>query len=195
MKKSLLTGVSMVVLGLTLTGCSLFPKANGIILYGDEQQITDSLDQEKENLIEEEQFTIKLADEEEQRIMIMNEETAHALIEKGLIMKVKNANESEAISSIPELAQGESILFAKEVRNEISIEGQSFDVKYEANNIIGDGRIYVDMFLIVDDTDWPSIKGKEKTLAIMEYKSDPSDRMGLFDVEGTQLVKISEYIE
>lgn len=182
----------MVVLGLTLTGCSLFPKANGIILYGDEQQITDSLDQEKENLIEEEQFTIKLADEEEQRIMIMNEETAHALIEKGLIMKVKNANESEAISSIPELAQGESILFAKEVRNEISIEGQSFDVKYEGNNIIGDGRIYVDMFLIVDDTDWLSIKGKEKTLAIMEYKSDPSDRMGLFDVEGTQLVKISE---
>lgn len=48
--------------------------------------------------------------------------------------------------------------------NEISIEGQSFDVKYEGNNIIGDGRTYVDMFLIVDDTDWPSIKGKEKNL-------------------------------
>ena len=192
MKKSLLTGVSMVVLGLIVTGCSLFPKANGIILYGDEQQITDSLDQEKENLIEEEQFKIKLNEEKEQRIMIMNEETAHALIEKGLIMEVKNANKSEAIGSIPELSEGESILFAKEERNEISIEGQSFDVKYEGNNIIGDGRIYVDMFLIVDDKDWPSIKGEEKTLAIMEYKSDPSDRMGLFDVEGTQLVKISE---
>lgn len=192
MKRILLTSVSMIVLGLTLTGCSLFPKANGIILYGDEQQIADSLDQEKENLVEEEQFTIKLSEEEEQRIMIMNEETAHALIEKGLIMEVKNVNESEAVSSLPTLAQGQSILFAKEKMNEISIEGQSFDVKYEGNNIIGDGRTYVDMFLIVDDTDWPSIKGKEKTLAIMEYKSDPSDRMGLFDVEGTQLVKISE---
>ena len=73
-------------------------------------------------------------------------------------------NESEAVSSIPTLVQGQSILFAKEKMNEISIEGQSFDVKYEGNNIIGDGRTYVDMFLIVDDTDWPSIKGKEKNL-------------------------------
>lgn len=192
MKKFILTCATAVTLGILLTGCGLFSKANGIILYGDNQQIVNSIEQEKDELVEEEKFTIKVSEEEGQNIMILNEETAQSLAEKGLIMEVKNPNETEVADSIPTLNQGESILFAKEKMNKIDLEGKSYEVNYEGNKIIGDGRTYVDSFLIVDDSDWSSIKGKEKTLAVMEYKNDPSKRMGNFDVEGTQLVKIKE---
>jgi len=58
--------------------------------------------------------------------------------------------------------------------------------------IIGDGRAYSDMFLIVNDADWASIKGTEKMMALLEYDKDPSADGLDYDVEKTQLVRIQE---
>ena len=50
---------------------------------------------------------------------------------------------------------------------------------------IGEGRVYADIFLIVNDDDWDSIKGTENTLAILEYDKDPSAKGLSYDGKST----------
>ena len=58
--------------------------------------------------------------------------------------------------------------------------------------VIGIGRAYADMFLIVNDEDWSSLEGTEKTLAILEYDKDPGKDGLDYDVEEVQLVQIQD---
>jgi len=52
MKKLLMVFLTTLLTATVLTGCNMFAKANGVILYGEEQQILDSLEQEKDELVE-----------------------------------------------------------------------------------------------------------------------------------------------
>ncbi|MGI2329030.1 lipoprotein BA_5634 family protein [Planococcus sp. YIM B11945] len=187
MKKKLLGFTAALMASVLLTGCGLFEKANGIILYGDEQKILESLKQEPKG--EKEKFSIKVVETENERMMVINEETAQALVDKELLKKVMDNDKTKAISSLPKVAKGESILYAKKEKDGLVLEGQTLKTTYEGNSIIGDGRAYVDMFLIVDNEDWPAIEGAEKTMGIIQYKKDP-DGMKDFDVERAQLVRI-----
>ena len=56
--------------------------------------------------------------------------------------------------------------------------------------VIGGGRTYTDLFLIVHAEDWASLNGEEKTMAILEYDKDPSTYGLDYDVEQTQLIRI-----
>ena len=58
--------------------------------------------------------------------------------------------------------------------------------------VIGEGRVYADLFLIVTDEDWATLEGTEKTLAILKYDKDPSADGLSYDVEKTQLVRIQD---
>ena len=82
------------------------------------------------------------------------------------------------------------MLFTKEKSYKLEIE--NINIKYEGNLIIGDGRIYADLFLIVNDEDWASLKGTEKTMAILKYDKDPSTHGLSYDVEKAQLVRIQD---
>lgn len=67
------------------------------------------------------------------------------------------------------------------------------NVKYEENNVIRRGRAYADMFLIVNDADWASIKGTEKMMALLEYDKDPSaDGLSDYSVEERTLVRFND---
>lgn len=190
--KRLLIGCTAAFMATSLlAGCSIFDKANGIILYGDEQKILDSLKEEHKGQTEKENFSIKIVETDDERIMVMDEDTAQALAGKQLLRKVVDGDDTEAVESLPELEKGGNILYAKKELDEVTIDEEIFKTSYEGNIIIGDGRAYADMFLIVDNKDWPAVAGAEKAIGIIQYNKDPDD-IGKFDVERAQLVKITE---
>lgn len=176
---------------MVLSGCSLMDKANGIILYGDEQKVLASLKEEHKGQVAKESLSVKLVDAGEKRLMIIDETSVQYLMEKELLQEVKDGRDTEAVSSIPELAEGEALLFAKKADRDIKFGSLAYQMNYEGNIIIGDGRAYADMFLVVTDKDFTEFEAEEKTMGIIQYNKDP-DGIGGFDVEREQLVKIEE---
>lgn len=192
MKKIFLLCAAAIMAGSLLTGCSLVSKANGIIVYGDEAKITEVLEHEKDEFIDKNRFEIKIVEDQGERMMVLSEETAQAVADKELLRKVTNGRKSEAMLSVPKLSRGEAVVYAKTEQENPKIAGIDLQTTYSGNSIIGDGRAFVDKFLIVDDSDWPEIEGDAKSMAIMEYKKNPSTKFTDFDVDDTQLVKIVE---
>ncbi|MGE6257811.1 lipoprotein BA_5634 family protein [Heyndrickxia sporothermodurans] len=196
MKKILGVCVTAIIAGSLMTGCSemknVFSKANGVVLYGEQQQVEDVFDQEKKDVKEKAEYKIKIAELGDQKVMILDETTAKALVGKELIKEVKKADETEAITALPSVAKGKAVLFAKEDVKTVNLDGEKLKVSYEGNKIIGDGRSYVDMFLIVDDSEWSDMKGTEKTMGIISFDKDPKKKLSGFKVDEAQLVKINE---
>jgi len=194
MKKIILGILTTLVAVIVLTGCNLFAKANGVILYGEEEEILNAVEKEKDELVEEEQHKIKILTNDNRQIMILTVETAQSLVEKKLIKEITNQEKAttKAISSLPKVAKGEGLLFTKEESRELELEDMNINIKYEGNMVIGEGRVYADIFLIVNDEDWASLKGTEKTLAILKYDKDPSTDGLSYDVEKAQLVQIQD---
>ncbi|QTD42776.1 lipoprotein BA_5634 family protein [Sporosarcina sp. Te-1] len=177
---------------LALSGCSMFAQANGVILYGEEEEITNAVEKEKDKATEEEQHEIKIFTEDNRQIMILTEDTAQSLIKKKLIKEITNQEKAttKAISSLPKVLKGEALLFTKEKSHELELE--NVNISYEGNLIIGDGRTYADKFLIVNRADWDSFDGTKKTMAILQYDKDPSANGLRYEVEKTQLVRIQD---
>ncbi|WP_102272634.1 lipoprotein BA_5634 family protein [Cytobacillus massiliigabonensis] len=195
MRKILSVCMTAILASSMITGCSaikdVFEKANGVILYGDQQQITDSIKQEQNDLIKKDEYAIKVVENGGKKILLLNEKTAKDLVEKELIKKVTNETDTEPITSLPKVTKGKGVLFAKQ-KAEVHLDGMQLDVSYEGNKVIGDGRRYVDMFLIIDDADFSVIKGDEKAMGIIKYDKDPAKKLPGFDVEQVQLVRIEE---
>jgi len=190
LKKTFLLCATAIIIGSLLTGCSLVSKANGLIVYGDESEITEVLEQEKDELINENRYEIKVVEDQEERMMVLSEETAQAVADKELLRKVTKGRKSEAMLSAPKLSKGEAVIYAKNEQEKLNLDSMNLQITYSGNSIIGDGRAFVDKFLVVDDSDWPQIEGEVKSMAIMEYEKDPSTKFTDFDVDDTQLVKI-----
>ena len=189
MKKLLTIFLTTVIATTVLTGCNLFAKANGVILYGEQQDIIDSVERDKKEIIEEEQFTIKMIEQGQQKVMVLTEETAKELVSKQLIREITNQEKgkTKVAKSLSKVSEGEGLLFAKEKVEKLDAME---NVKYEGNLIIGEGRAYTDMFLIVTNADYDAIEGTEKTMAVLKYDKDPSADGLKYDVEKTQLVRI-----
>ncbi|RLQ92527.1 lipoprotein BA_5634 family protein [Planomicrobium sp. Y74] len=174
-----------------LSGCNILDKANGIILYGDEEKVLSSLKEEHKGQVEKESLSVKLMHTDGKRLMIMDETSAQYLLEKELLQEVKDGRDTEALSSIPELAEGETLLFAKKEDSDIGFDSLPDQMNYEGNIIIGDGRVYADMFLVVTDESFTELEAEAKTMGIIQYNKDPGG-IGGFGVEKEQLVKIEE---
>lgn len=188
MKKKALLMVSAFLAAMVLTGCSLFETANGIILYGDEEKVLSSLEEEHKGQVEKDSFSVKIIEADDKRTLIMDESTAKELVEKELLKKV-SGDDAKAIPELPKSSQGEGVLFAKTPDDANGLEGLELATKYEGNIIIGDGRAYVDRFLVVTEDDFKSISGTDKAIGVIQYKKDP-DGIGAFDVDREQLVRI-----
>ena len=196
MKKTILGIITTLMAVVVLSGCSMFAKANGVILYGEEVEIQNAVEKEQEKKkdkpVEVEQHKIKILTNDSQKVMILKEETAQSLVNKKLIREITNQEKgkSVAVSSLSKVAKGEALLFTKEKSYEFKLE--DINIENKGNLIIGIGRAYADMFLIVNDEDWASLEGTEKTLALLKYDKDPGKDGLDYDVEQVQLVQIQD---
>ena len=189
MKKITLWITALCAGAIILSGCNILDKANGIILYGDEEKVLASLKEEHKGQIEKDSLLVKLMEADGERLLIMDVTSAQYLIDKALLREVEDGKDSEAVPSLPEIAEGEAILFAKKADSNIHLESLAVQVNYEGNVIIGDGRVYADFFLVLADEEFQKFDAEEKTMGIIQYNKDP-DGIGGFDVEKEQLVKI-----
>ncbi|MFP3726775.1 lipoprotein BA_5634 family protein [Priestia filamentosa] len=196
MKRLLSICATVIVVGSLMSGCSAtkdaFQKANGVILYGNQQQISDALNQDKKDIKEKDEYTIKVAEDGKQDMMILDKTTAKALVEKKLLKEVTKDNDTEAITSLPKVTKDTNALFAKQEVKEMNLAGQNSKIIYGGNKIIGDGRSYVDEFLIIDDSQFTAIKGTEKKMAVIKYDKNPDKKLSEFNVDEVQLVKVGK---
>lgn len=193
MKKIIkLLSISLLSMSL-LTGCSLtdkiLSKANGVALYGSQQQVENTIEKYKKELKSETSHEIKVTEIDNKKLMIINKTTAEEFIKRGILKKVDKDDNTEALKSLPAVTSDTGVLFAKNNVENLMINDKKLNVKYEGNTIIGDGRVYVDMFAIVDDSIWETIDGEEKTIGLLEFNKDPKHEMINFDVELAQLIK------
>ncbi|HCQ88549.1 MAG TPA: hypothetical protein DIU45_00790 [Clostridium sp.] len=176
-----------------LTGCSLtdkiLSKANGVALYGSQQQVENTIEKYKKELKSETSHEIKVTEIDNKKLMIINKTTAEAFINRGIFKKVDTDDNTEILKSLPTVTSDTGVLFAKNNVENLMINDKKLNVKYEGNAIIGDGRVYVDMFAIVDDLIWKTIDGEEKTIGLLEFNKDPKHELINFDVELAQLIK------
>ncbi|HEK9100667.1 hypothetical protein KFD70_08235 [Bacillus pfraonensis] len=191
MKKLVGIGLAAAISLGALSGCSLLgEKANGLVLYGTDQQVEQIADKNKKDVKEKDVYKMKLAILEDKKVLVMDKKTGEELVKKELLKKVEK-DDTKAIDKLPAVTADQGVLFAKEKVENATIDGAK--LKYESNTIIGDGRSYADMFAIVDDAAYGNVKGEEKTVGVLKFDKDPSKELpGANGVEASQLVKIKK---
>lgn len=188
MKKGIVTIGLTCMAAMALTGCGLFEKANGIILYGDQEKVEEALKEEHKGQVEKDLFSVKVIEEDDTTTLVLTNETVQFLVDNELLSKVINDKKAEAISSLEEVEAGEGLLFAKSQTAAEEFGSLDLDVNYGENHVIGDGRAYADMFLVVADEDFKDLAGADKMMGLIEYNKDP-DGIGSFGVDKEQLVR------
>jgi hypothetical protein len=168
----------------------IFPQAGGIIAYGEKQQIDAVLKEHAKQIGASDVFAIKTAEADGQKIMYLSQTTIDALIQKKLLTKVNADGNSETVISLPTVSEGKGLLFAKQEADKVYGGESTLPVKYEGNLIVGDGRAYVDVFVVLEDSHWQALQEKEKTMAVMKIKKNAERLMGTFEVETQQLVSV-----
>lgn len=187
----IMVGVASVAI---LSGCGLLNdiagKANAVVFYGDEEKVLEIIDSEKKEAEKYGQYDMKFLEQDEKKIMIMDQQTAQALLKDGLWRTVNEKNRTDKMKTLPDMKKDQAILFAKEADKEINIEESELEVSYGGNTIIGEGRTYVDLFLIMPDELYSAIASKEQSIGYLRYATDPSGKIQGMDAEYIQLLRM-----
>lgn len=205
MNKSLLVSALGLISILLLSGCSfdqiiekVSPQAEGVILYGNEDTVNEDIADSREGLKSSDTHAVKVSQDDENKVMIMNEKTAKSLVNKGLLRKIsddaENSDQTEPIDSLPKVTKETPVLFASKEIDNVEAGEKQYDVSYQGNVIIGDGRSYADSFMVVDDSIWDTIDGKEKTVGVLHFDKEhnPKKKMMDFKAKQAQLISIED---
>lgn len=203
MNKSLIMSAIGLISVLLVSGCSfdqivekISPQAKGVILYGDEDTVKSDIDDNRENLQSSDTYTIKVNQDDENKIMIIHEQTAKSLVNKGLLREVSNdnSNKTESIDSLPKVTKETPVLFASKELDNLEVGKKQYAVSYQGNVIIGDGRSYADSFMVVDDSVWETIDGEKKTIGVLHFDKEHNPKKKLIDfkAEQAQLISIDD---
>ncbi|WP_336769651.1 lipoprotein BA_5634 family protein [Bacillus bombysepticus] len=196
MKSKKIIGLGMAALFSVsvLSGCSaldgLLDKANTVVVYGDKAQVNKASDTYKDEVKNTDKYGVKMIDFNSKKIMVINDVVAGKMVEKGLLKKVDAKDDVTPLKEIPKSDTG--IIFAKNKDDELVLKGQK--LKYSGNVVIGDGRVYADMFAIVNDEVYKELQGAEKSVGVLEFSKDPDEKILPLskEVEKAQLVKLEK---
>lgn len=124
--------------------------------------------------------------------MILSRTQAEEMMKGKLWNSVVREDKTELVTEISEPKEGEAILFARDVDKSIN-PLSALETSYKGNIILGNGRTYVDMFLIVTDDEWDKIDAQIKTVGYLHFDEDENPKYKLNEfptVEKAQLVSI-----
>ncbi|EOO25557.1 hypothetical protein ICM_04877 [Bacillus cereus BAG1X2-3] len=156
------------------------------------KDITTSQDlyQLKEGTIDNNKLDIKLPikfgdsmDTATSTLLFISRTTAEKMVKKGLILERDNNQgdiSSDPVDSLPKSKKGETILFAnKEYKDlkELTFDQKKMNVQYKGDVWLSPYRGGSNvMLLIVDDTLFKEINGKEKTRQILSFNKSFGNR-------------------
>ncbi|GAB6422786.1 lipoprotein BA_5634 family protein [Bacillus luti] len=196
MKSKKLLGLGMAALFSVsvLSGCStldsLLGRANTVVVYGDKEQVNKASDTYKDEVKNIDKYGVKMIELNSKKIMVINDFVAEKMVEKGLLKKVDAKDDVTPLKEIPKSDTGS--IFSKNKADEVVKKGQK--LKYGGNVVIGDGRVYADMFAIVKDEVYKELQGTEKSVGVLEFSADPDEKILPLskEVEKAQLVKMDK---
>lgn len=181
MKKTVSIFMLIVLAIISLSACSKSKEntqpANGIIMIGDEQYTLPIFTHYKENIKEKEVFEVKTGSMGENKVLIIDESTAQAMI-KDKIFRTNDVNNSLdyiSIKKLPTIPKGHSLVFTHEDQEHIEsidLNDKTIPVQYESNAWIGNSRDYKSQwYLIVARNDvYKEIQANKTKLQLIHLK-------------------------
>uniref|UniRef100_UPI0003C8C48B Lipoprotein, putative n=1 Tax=Bacillus anthracis TaxID=1392 RepID=UPI0003C8C48B len=148
--------------------------ATGIVMYGDETGVQQTMDQYKDKIESQNKFEAKLGTVNEKKVLIMNKTTAEKMVKENMLKKVVK-EDVEPIKALPAISDEAGIVFAKEEQKDVVIDGKK--MKYEGNVVIGDARKYTDMYAVVSDAEYAKISEPVKTIGLASFKENPKEKI------------------
>ncbi|WP_195575218.1 lipoprotein BA_5634 family protein [Paenibacillus sp. 1001270B_150601_E10] len=170
------------------TGCTFFEKANGVILYGTDRAVDNTMSSYSKDAKLNKKIPFKEQHTEKGSIMILSTDSAKELLEAGVLKQVKDKEKVVALVKASVVREKEGVLYAKSEVQDLRLD--SVTLHYDGNCIIGDGRALVDMFAIVSNEDYAKMNGEGKTIGLLNVGKDLSAKLQDLSnqVEAVQLV-------
>ena len=113
--KKVKLGLVAIMSAAVFSGCSIMdmiaPQATGIVMYGDETGVQQTMDQYKDKIESQNKFEAKLGNEK--KVLIMNKTTAEKMVKENMLKKVVK-EDVEPIKALPAISDEAGIVFAKE---------------------------------------------------------------------------------
>ncbi|GAB6598695.1 hypothetical protein C2L96_03760 [Bacillus cereus] len=176
--KNVKLGIVAIMSAAVFSGCSIMdmiaPQATGVVMYGDETGVQQTMDQYKDKIESQNKFEAKLGTVNEKKVLIMNKTTAEKMVKENMLKKVVK-EDVEPIKALPAISDEAGIVFAKEEQKDVVIDGKK--MKYEGNVVIGDARKYTDMYAVVSDAEYAKISETVKTIGLASFKENPKEKI------------------
>ncbi|PEY38344.1 hypothetical protein CN354_10875 [Bacillus cereus] len=181
MKKIMSFFMLIVLIVTSLSACSSSEEnkwpANGMVMIGDEQFTLPIFERYKENIKEKEVFEVKTGVFGENKVLIIDESTAQAMIKNQILRKndVNNHSGYTPIKKLPDIPKGASLLFTHEEEKHISsidLNSKEIPVSYVSDAWIGNSRDYTSQwYLVVAKNDvYKEIQANETKLQLIHFK-------------------------
>ncbi|MEC3459787.1 lipoprotein BA_5634 family protein [Bacillus thuringiensis] len=205
MKRILTIFMLTIILLISFSACSTkdnsFP-ANGVLIIGDENNISPIINRYQEITEENEVFSVKKGEVGNGNVLILNESTAQALIKEKLFRKQDNGS-NYIIDTLPKFPTEGSLLFTSEddkTMTRIKIGGEEIPVTYDSDAWIGNNRKYsTEWYMIVaKNSVYKEIKANEMKMHLLHLKKSLGDEKPKMSTDNTLVnenVKVKKLIK
>ncbi len=121
--KNVKLGIVAIMSAAVFSGCSIMdmiaPQATGVVMYGDETGVQQTMDQYKDKIESQNKFEAKLGTVNEKKVLIMNKTTVEKMVKENMLKKVVK-EDVEPIKALPAISDEAGIVFAKEEQKRCS---------------------------------------------------------------------------
>lgn len=205
MKRTLTIFMLAIILLISFSSCSKkdnsFP-ANGVLIIGDENNISPIINRYKEITKENEVFSVKKGEVGNGHVLILNESTALALIKEKIFHKRGNGS-NYILDTLPKFPKEGSLLFTNEDEKNmksIKIEGNEIPVTYDSDTWIGNTRKYPTQsyVIVAKNSVYKEIKANETKMHLLQLKKSLGDERPKMSTDNTMVnenVKVKKLIK
>lgn len=206
MKRTLTIFMLTIILLISFSACSKnnasFP-ANGVLIIGDENNISSIINRYKANTKENEIFSVKTGTFGKGKVLILNESTAQAMIKAKIFRKRDKISDSIPIDKLPNIPKDGSLLFTHEdegTMKSIELEGREIPVIYDSNAWIGNTRNYGFQWYVIvaKNSVYKEIKANETNLQLLHLNKSLGDEKPKMSTDNTLInenVKVRKLIK
>lgn len=205
MKRTLTIFMLTILLLISFSACSKkenpFP-ANGVLIIGDENNISPIINRYQEITKENEVFSVKKGEVGNGNVLILNESTAQTLIKEKLFRKQDNGS-NYIIDTLPKFPKEGALLFTSEAdktMKSIKIGGEEIPVTYNSDAWIGNNRKYsTEWYMIIaKNSVYKEIKANEMKMHLLHLKKSLGDEKPKMSTDNTLInenVKVKKLIK
>ncbi|MBC6309832.1 hypothetical protein HCJ66_09795 [Listeria sp. FSL L7-1582] len=191
MKKLLLISAILGGLLVVLSGC-IFDKAEGIVLFGNQEKVQQAIDSNKKNVDSFQIYETKQDKQDDTLTVFLKRSDAKKMQKQQAFTKIISSDKTEALKELP-ATNGKMLLLAKDTASETSVGGKKVPVIYGGNITFGDTRAYADSIVLVPDDLWDSIHANRESVATVIMKKDAAEYLPDFkDVDRAQLANLEK---